>query len=133
YGWLGSLDGTKPGRVLFRCGKAHGGYFTNLNIQNHAIVAMGISDRYNGNEDHVFVFDNATNHLKHAENALSTRKMSNRIPKNGENWGVEVNQVSVDWKVMFCADGKVCKVKMPMYNGRFNDATAQPLYFPPGN
>ncbi|KAI9574061.1 hypothetical protein HD554DRAFT_2166922 [Boletus coccyginus] len=84
---------------------------------------MGILDEYYGNKDHVLIFDNATTHLKRAENTLSACKMPKGILKNGTNWGVEVNQVG--------ADGKVCKVKMLMEDGRFNDGTVQPLYFPP--
>ncbi|KIK97120.1 hypothetical protein PAXRUDRAFT_136944, partial [Paxillus rubicundulus Ve08.2h10] len=30
-------------------------------------------------------------------------------------------------------DGKVCKSKVPMLDGRFDDGTAQPLYFPPND
>ncbi|KIK75578.1 hypothetical protein PAXRUDRAFT_172396 [Paxillus rubicundulus Ve08.2h10] len=102
YRWLRSPDGngTKQGRVLFRCRKAHNGYFTNLDIHNHAKTAIGILDEHYSNEDHVLMFDNATTHLKHAENTLSACKMPKGIPKNGENWGVEVNQVSADGKVM---------------------------------
>ncbi|KAH7905399.1 hypothetical protein BJ138DRAFT_1106018 [Hygrophoropsis aurantiaca] len=133
YGWLRSPDGNKQGRVLFRCGKARDGYFTNLDIQNHTKNAMDILDEHFSNEDHVLVFDNATTHLKRADNALSARKMPKGIPKKGGNWGVEVVKVDIDGKSVFSADGKVCKIKVPMSDGRFDDGTIQPLYFPPND
>ncbi|KIK73265.1 hypothetical protein PAXRUDRAFT_178870, partial [Paxillus rubicundulus Ve08.2h10] len=133
YGWLRSPDGRTQGRVLFRCGKARDGYFTNLDIQNHTKNVMNILDEHYRDEDHTLIFDNATTHLKHADNALSARKMPKGVPKNGVNWGVEVNQIDADGKPVFSVDGKVCKSKVPMLDGRFDDGTAQPLYFPPND
>ncbi|KAF9219932.1 hypothetical protein BS17DRAFT_821199 [Gyrodon lividus] len=114
HGWLRSLDGKTQGR-------------------NHAKNAMAILNEHYHDEDHVLVFDNATTHLKCADNALSARKMPKGIPKNGGNWGFEVNQVNADGKPVFDADGKICKIKVSMSDGRFDDGTMQPLYFPPND
>ncbi|KIK91814.1 hypothetical protein PAXRUDRAFT_13580 [Paxillus rubicundulus Ve08.2h10] len=94
---------------------------------------MGILDEHYHDEDHVLIFDSATTHLKHADNALSARKMPKGIPKSGGNWGVEVNQVNANGKAVYSADGKVCKIKVAMSDGRFDNGTAQPLYCPPND
>ncbi|EGO26581.1 hypothetical protein SERLADRAFT_407313 [Serpula lacrymans var. lacrymans S7.9] len=77
---------------------------------------MDILDEHYCDEDHILIFDNATTHLKCADNTLTARKVPKGIPKNGGNWGIEVNQVDADGKSVFIADGKICKIK--------------PLYFP---
>jgi hypothetical protein len=64
YGWLHSPDGTKEAQKLFKARKAHEGYFTNDNILEHAEVAMDILQEHFPHDDHVFVFENATTHLK---------------------------------------------------------------------
>ncbi|KAF8833793.1 hypothetical protein BDN67DRAFT_985786 [Paxillus ammoniavirescens] len=112
HGWLRSPDGKTQGRVLFRCGKTWAGYFTNIDIQNNVKNVMAILDEHYHDEDHILVFDNATTHPKWHT-------------KERGNWGVEVNQGS--------ADGKVCKIKVPMSDRRFDDGTMQPFYFPPND
>ncbi|KAF9219380.1 hypothetical protein BS17DRAFT_798160 [Gyrodon lividus] len=113
YGWLRSLNGTKEARVLFRCGKGRDDYFTNNNICNHSTSTIDILDKYYSNKDHILVFDNAMTHLKHAEMALSARKMPKFTPKERNNWGVKVNQISADGKAIYAKSTR-----------------AQPLYFP---
>ena len=44
---------------------------------------MDILDKDYMNDDHVLVFDNATTHLKHKEDALSATKMSKFTPAMG--------------------------------------------------
>ena len=107
YGWLRSLDGQKQGRVLFKGGKAQEGYFTNEDIQWQASIAMDILEANYPSENHVFVFENATTHLKHADNALSARKMPKNTPKDWKNWGVEVTVVNGDGKAVYDANRKV--------------------------
>jgi hypothetical protein len=75
YGWLQSQDGKESARVLFKAGKARDGYFTNEDILVQAAKAMEILKKDYPDEDHVLVFDNATTHLKRADDALSARKM----------------------------------------------------------
>jgi hypothetical protein len=64
YGWLRSKDGLVSARVIFRPGKNRDGYFTNEEILAQLSKAMTILKRDYPDEDHVFVFDNATTHLK---------------------------------------------------------------------
>ena len=71
YGWLRSPDGRESARVLFKAGKNREGYFTNENILNQTEDAINIVEKYYSHDDHVFVFDNATTHLKRPDTALS--------------------------------------------------------------
>src|SRR6266487_1108564 len=89
YGWLHSPDGNDTARVLFKAGKSRDGYFTNEEIIKQAHSAMDILSRHYPDEDHVFIFDNATTHLKRADDALSARKMPKDISKPDSNFGVE--------------------------------------------
>ncbi|KAG2367398.1 hypothetical protein BDR07DRAFT_1372976 [Suillus spraguei] len=68
YGWLCSPDSKETG-------KACNGYFANENIVAHAKKAMDILEKYYPHEDHILIFDNATTHLKHVDNALSAWKL----------------------------------------------------------
>jgi hypothetical protein len=69
--WLRSLDGNKSAQHLFQAGKSRDGYFTNEDILEHIQMAMDILDQDYPHEEHVFLFDNATIHLKRADNTLS--------------------------------------------------------------
>ena len=64
YGWLRSRDGKESSHILFCAGKAQDGYFSNDKIIQHAEKAMAILEKDYPDEDHVFIFDNATTHLK---------------------------------------------------------------------
>jgi len=130
YGWLKSPDGKQQARVVFKAGKACQGYFTNDDILNHASVAMDILKTHYPDEDHVLLFDNATTHLKQADDALSAQKMPRNVPKDNKNWGVEVNVTGENGKPVYGADGKVLKKTVKMGDGRFADGSPQSLYFP---
>jgi hypothetical protein len=112
YGWLQSPDGAQKARVIFKAGKNRKGYFTNEDILKQASNAMDILQQHHADEDHVLVFDNATTHLKCADDALSTRHMPKFSPRHGsewdgidwgtgrkpKNWGVDVNVVDANGK-----------------------------------
>ena len=73
------------------------------------------------------IFDNATTHVKRADNALSAR----RLPKNPLlSWGITVPVKNNNGDVMCHPHGKVQKMKVPMEPGRFANGDPQPLYFP---
>jgi hypothetical protein len=132
YGWLKSPDGIhgkQCARVLFKAGKARQGYFTNKDILDHASTAMDILETHYPGEDHILIFDNATTHLKRADDALSALKMPKNIPKDNKNWGVEVNVFGENQKPVYGADGKVLKKTVKMGNGRFANGSPQSLYF----
>jgi hypothetical protein len=133
HGWLQSPDGKESARVLFKAGKSHDGYFSNEEILAQCQKAMDIVQASWPNEDHMFVFDNATTHLKRPDGSLSARKMPKGIPRNRTNWGVEVTARNSVGKIIYGADGKPSKTKIRMANGTLQDGSAQPLYFPKGH
>ncbi|OJA20287.1 hypothetical protein AZE42_12386 [Rhizopogon vesiculosus] len=147
YGWLKSPDGQQHGRVLFKAGKARDGYFTTQNILDQASNAMDILEHHFADEDHVIVFDNATTHLKLADDALSARKMPKFSPKHrkewdgsdwGEGrqpktWGVEVNVVDESGKPVHAPSGETKKMKVRMCDATFPDGSPQSLYYPEGH
>ena len=130
YGYLQSPDGTETARVLFKAGKGRDGYYTNERIIQHAEKAIEIVQKHYPNDDHVLIFDNATTHVKRADNALSARHM----PKNPvRSWGVTVPVKNTNGTTMCHPDGKPQKTKVPMEPGRFANGEPQPLYFPDGH
>ncbi|KAJ7670198.1 hypothetical protein B0H14DRAFT_3691876 [Mycena olivaceomarginata] len=91
YGWLRSKDGLESARVIFRPGKNRDGHCTNEEILAQLEKAMNILERDYPNDIHVFVFDNATTHLKRADDAISARNMPKKTPVDGKNWGIEAS------------------------------------------
>jgi len=108
---------------------------------------MDILEQHYANEDHVLLFDNATTHLKRADDALSARHMPKFSPKLGDlwdgsdwgegrnpkNWGVEVNVVDGDGKPVYGTSGAILKKKVPMGDAKFHDGRPQSLYYPAGH
>jgi hypothetical protein len=107
-------------RVLFEAGKNREGYFTHANVRAQTIVAMDILDKYYPNEDHVFIFDNATTHTKRATNALAVASMP-KFPPKAKNFLVDVTH----------ADGSVTKERL--LGAQLPDGSPQSLYWPPGH
>ncbi|CDO70198.1 hypothetical protein BN946_scf184905.g10 [Trametes cinnabarina] len=134
YGWLHSPDGAESARVLFKAGKNCDGYFTHDDILAHAKAAMDILDKHYPDKDHIFVFDNAPTHLKHAADALSARHMS-KFPTQPDKpmFGVAANVYGLEGKPVYGQDGKLLKTKVRMGDARFRSGDPQPLYFPEGH
>jgi hypothetical protein len=86
YGFLQSPDKTENARVVFKAGKACKGYFMSEDILCQASVAMDLLSKHYPDDDHVFVYDNTTTHLKQADDALSARKMPKFSPRHGNDW-----------------------------------------------
>ncbi|KAK0456923.1 hypothetical protein EV421DRAFT_1896115 [Armillaria borealis] len=119
FGWLRSPDGSRSARVLFKAGKTRDGYFTNTEIIDQASNAMDILDKYFPWFQHVFRYDNATNHKKWCGNALSVSKMTvNPSPVGKPNFLCTVKGPNDT------------ELKVPMDDGKFADGTLQSLYFP---
>ena len=103
------------------------GYFTNENILEQTQLAMEIVKKYYTGDEHVFIFDNATTHLKRPPTAISTGKMT----KNpSATFGIEI-MVIENGKVRYAPDEKPEKKKIPMPPGKFADG--QPHDFYDGN
>lgn len=131
FGWLSSLDGKKSARRLFKPGKNRDGYFSNEDIIEEANEAIDILQEYYPDFEHLLMYDNATTHLKRADDALSARKMPKNIPKPGTNWGIEVSKHNpITGKVVYRPDGSIEKTKILMKDGRLDNGEPQPLYFP---
>ena len=129
YGYLRSRDGKHSACQLFTAGKNRDGYFTNTKILKQVKEAMDIVKESYPDNNHLFIYDNATTHLKCADDALSEYKM----PKNpSKTWGIEVNQLHPDGKQVFTADGKYTKMKIQMGDGTFN-GMSQLFYSPEGH
>jgi len=127
HGWLCSPDGTESAQVLFKAGKARDGYFTNEEIIMQVANAMDILEKYFSDEDHIFVFNNATTHLKRADDALCARKM----PKGpSATWGVSVKVKTSHGNAAVGPDGKPIKEKIQMMDAQLPNGDTQSLYFP---
>jgi hypothetical protein len=130
YGWLHSKDLSHVARVLFKAGAGREGYFTSDNVCAQVRIAMDICDIEYSGEKHVFIFDNATTHLKQVDDALSVRNM----PKNpSSNFGVEQNKLGANKKQIYGPDRKPVKEKVNMANGTFHDGSPQDFYFSEGH
>jgi hypothetical protein len=125
YGWLCSPNGKESERVLFKARKNRDGYFTNEDIVQQADIAMDIVTKHYPDEDHIFVFDNATTHLKREDTALSAWKMT-KGPSN--TFGVEVTVVDEAGKIRYTADGEPEKKTVQMGPGQLPDGSVQPFY-----
>jgi len=133
YGWLRSPDRKKSARVLIRPGARRDGYFTNDDIVAQATNAMEILKEYYPNEDHVFVYDNATTHLKRARDSISARKMPMKTSKPQKNWLVQTPSVDESGHQIFSSTGEKVTRLIPMAPGSFADGTPQSFYFPEGH
>ncbi|KIK80326.1 hypothetical protein PAXRUDRAFT_15848 [Paxillus rubicundulus Ve08.2h10] len=133
HGWLCSPNGKESARVLFKAGKSQDGYFTNDDIvaQSQNTIKQ-VKEHFPG-EDHVFVFDNATTHLKRPDDTILAHKMPKYPSKEGTNWGIEVTAKDVAGKIIYRTDGKPSKVKVQMGDSTFADGSPQSLYFPNGH
>ncbi|EIN05547.1 hypothetical protein PUNSTDRAFT_115955 [Punctularia strigosozonata HHB-11173 SS5] len=135
HGWLFSPDGQKSARRLFKAGKSQDGWFTNDDIIGQLQDAMDILDQFYPDEEHVFVYDNATTHLKRADDALSARRMP-KFPTRPDNpmFGVERAKLDTDGKPVYnTKTGKVVKEKVQMTDAQLPDGSPQCLYFPDGH
>lgn len=134
HGFLQSPDGKESTRVLFHPGKNKDGYFTNDEILDQATHAMDILSHHYPDEDHVFIFDNATTHLKRAPDALSAWRMSkNPTAPDQPMFGVDVPVRGLNGKPVYGPDGKILRERVRMANAQFSNGSPQSLYYPDGH
>lgn len=134
FGWFRSKDSKRSARVIFRAGKTRDGYFTNQDILDQLSTAMDICETDYPEYQFCFILDNATTHLKRADDALSARQMSKWPTRPGKPmFGVETNVIGADGKPVYRPDGKVLKQKIRMRDATLPDGSPQPLYFPEGH
>ena len=133
YGWLRSPDGETSARVLIRPGAQQDGYFTNDDIIMQATKVMDILKEYYPDDDHIFVYDSATTHLKRARDSISARRMPMKTSKPDKNWLVATPSLDDSGHQIFTSKGEKITKSIQMAPGRFNDGTPQSFYFPPGH
>ncbi|KIK64326.1 hypothetical protein GYMLUDRAFT_71284 [Collybiopsis luxurians FD-317 M1] len=75
---------------------------------------MDILTKWFPDYEHVFIYDNATTHLK--------------CPS--KSFGVNVTEWDLNGMPMYRSDGKLSKVKVQMGPGKFADSQPQDLYYP---
>jgi len=85
--------------------------------------AMDIVQKHYANDKHIFVFDNATTHLKQPVTTLSASRM---MKNPSTKFGVEVS-LSVDGKVQYAVNGKPQKCTVQMGPGQLPNG--EPHYF----
>jgi len=124
YGWLQSPDGKETARILFKAGKSREGYFTNENVLEQTQTAKDIAEKYYPNDKHIFIFDNATTHMKWPATAISACKMTKNPSKT---FGVEVT-VFENGKILYTPDGRPKKQKVPMDSGKFANGATHEFY-----
>lgn len=130
--YLARRQRIRPG--LFKAGENHQGYFTNEDVLAQTQKAMDIVAKYYPDDEHVFVFDNATTHQKRADDALSATNMPKGTSKAGANWGVPTTLMGDNGlPVHGTTNGKIQKVKVRMTGGYLHDGTVQSFYFPEGH
>jgi hypothetical protein len=75
-------------------GKNKDSYFSSDDICSQAEEAMEIARQYYPQYEHVFIYDNATTHLKRAPDALSARRMPKKS-RSLERIGVSKRQSGI--------------------------------------
>lgn len=111
--------------ILFKAGKVYNGLFTNNNILNHAKIVMDMLKKHFPNEHHAFIFDNATTHLKQADDALSTCQMP-KYPTKSKKLIFEVVRNVVDaMNSLFMV--LILKEHVKMSNGKLPNGDPSPF------
>ena len=124
YGFLHSCDGKESAQVIIWPGK---------NWDHEDIIAQtetAIKILAHDYQEHIFILDNASTHLKCADDAISARKMPKFMPKEENNWGVEVTALNQNGGIIYGTDRKPLKIKIRMGNGRLPDGSPQDFYYP---
>lgn len=116
YGFL-------PGaRVVFGAGVARDGYWTNKNVVEHLEKAMVIVKELYPDEDHVFVFDNATTHTRRSPTAPSAKPGITKGPSS--KFGNKEN-ITINGRVQYGPDRKPLQQLVRM-NDTINPFNGQP-------
>ncbi|RXW17174.1 hypothetical protein EST38_g8683 [Candolleomyces aberdarensis] len=121
YGWLKAPDGCTA-QVTLKPGKNQDGYMTNEDILSQLKVVAALVKEIYPDNNHYFIYDNATTHLKRPDGSLSVRC----TPKEESTvFGVDISKRDSEGSII---PGE--KQQMAMHGASFN-GEPQPLYFPP--
>ncbi|KEP45155.1 DDE family endonuclease [Rhizoctonia solani 123E] len=123
YGWLRARpsaipiegESLKDARVIFRAGKQRDGWFTTSHVVEQLSRALSIVKEQYPNDEHVFVFDNATIHTKLPERAPNVSKMTLGPSKKvgGEEIGPSGEKIKVAYAPAVLPDGKIQQLYYP--------------------
>ncbi|KAH9912823.1 uncharacterized protein B0H18DRAFT_889183 [Fomitopsis serialis] len=94
---------------------------------------MDLARKLYPDEDHLFVLDNASTHLKRADDAISARRMPkgpSPARAGNERFGVDVKVNDQNGNLVYGPNGKPLKQCMKMSDVMFQDGTSQSLYYP---
>jgi hypothetical protein len=127
YGWLESPDGEEMATVIFHAGKACDGYFTCDDIIAQFQKAVEMVMKYYPGEYQVFIYDNASTHMKWDDGALSASKMTKGPSKN---FFIEFNATDGEGWLVYYEHGKPIKQSVHMGNAKCANGEDHPLYFP---
>ncbi|CUA68279.1 hypothetical protein RSOLAG22IIIB_13675 [Rhizoctonia solani] len=126
YGWLRGATPIAPyksaiggefegARVIFRAGKQREGWFRTDHVVEQLLNAISIvKERYPDNE-HVFVFDNATIHTKLPKSTPNVHKMTlgpSEMVK-GQGTGPSGEKMSIDYAPVTLPDGTIQQLYHP--------------------
>ncbi|CCO37871.1 hypothetical protein BN14_12031 [Rhizoctonia solani AG-1 IB] len=132
YGWLRSTTdppNTTPmagtanerenlnnARVIFRAGKQRDGWFGTADVVKQLSRAMTLVKKQFPNEDHVFIFDNATIHTKLPETVPNVSKLtlgpSQKV--KGEEFGPSGEKIPVNYAPAVLPDGTIQQLYHPL-------------------
>ncbi|KAB5596223.1 hypothetical protein CTheo_208 [Ceratobasidium theobromae] len=117
YGFLRHPSGGQenPVQVLFHPGKERNGYFCNDDVCRQLEEALRVVSEAYPNEDHLFIFDNATTHTKLPDDAPVVGKMT-----LGPSFKVGGESMT--------STGE--KIKINFTPGKFSDESPQEFYYP---
>ncbi|TFK17275.1 hypothetical protein FA15DRAFT_683571 [Coprinopsis marcescibilis] len=126
FGWLSSnlCSVKKTAQKIIRPGKGHDMYSNNDDIIDQFIKAVQIVKEAYPDFEHVFVYDNATTHLKRFEDSISAQKM----PKGCK----DINRKCIH---VIGKNGTLMSKKktIPMADAQFADRRPQRLYYDDGS
>ncbi|KAF9441985.1 hypothetical protein P691DRAFT_798812 [Macrolepiota fuliginosa MF-IS2] len=109
HGWLQSRDGKQR--------KERDGYYTNVDVLSQVEEAIEILEQDYPDEDHAFIYDNATTHQKNPS----------------ETFGGWAQVQDEKGRPVYGPDGKILKEKVKIHDRTLPDGTPQTLYFPQGH
>jgi hypothetical protein len=98
---------------------------TNNDVLEQAQIAMELVKEIYPNEDHVFVYDNATTHLKRPDGAHLARKM----PMKPKEWLVEVPKCDAETGKPIASEKELIQME-DGYFGEGDNRKTQSFYFP---
>lgn len=102
-------------RVIFRAGKERDGYVCNTDVCAQLVESMRIAKEEYPNQDHIFIFDNATTHTKLTDDTPAVTRMTlgPSFKVHGETVGPSGEKTKVKFAPSQLADGSPQELYYP--------------------